>query len=145
MDVTDILLAVLVAAIGLASYMLRSHLRGLNDRLDRFEKRAQEDREAAERRAREDREAAERRTREDREAAERRAREDREAFGERTREDREAFGERAREDREAAERRAREDREANKNDHERLFAEFSDLKADVKVLRDRSDRSNSDS
>ena len=112
MDVTDILLAVLVAAIGLASYMLRSHLRGLNDRLDRFEKRAQEDREAAERRAREDREA---------------------------------FGERAREDREAAERRAREDREANKNDHERLFAEFSDLKADVKVLRDRSDRSNSDS
>ena len=134
MDVTDILLAVLVAAIGLASYMLRSHLRGLNDRLDRFEKRAQEDREAAERRAREDREAAERRTREDREAAERRAREDREAFGERTREDREA-----------AERQAREDREANKNDHERLFAEVSDLKADVKVLRDRSDRSNSDS
>ena len=123
MDVTDILLAVLVAEIGLASYMLRSHLRGLNDRFDRFERRAQEDREAAERRAREDREA----------------------FGERTREDREAFGERAREDREAAERRAREDREANKNDHERLFAEFSDLKADVKVLRDRSDRSNSDS
>ena len=47
--------------------------------------------------------------------------------------------------REAAEARAREDREANKNDHDRLFAEVSDLKADVKVLRDRSDRSNSDS
>ena len=91
------------------------------------------------------RKAAEARAKEDREAAERRAREDREAAERRAREDREAFGERAREDREAAERRAREDREANKNDHERLFAEVSGLTADVKVLRDRSDRSNSDS
>ena len=47
--------------------------------------------------------------------------------------------------REAAEARAREDRETNKKDHDRLFDKVSDLNADVKVLLDRSDRSNSDS
>ena len=62
---------------------------------------------------------------------------------------------RAREYRKAAADRAREDREANRAEHARLFSavdhvldnvsgverEVSDLKADVKVLRDRSDRS----
>ena len=62
---------------------------------------------------------------------------------------------RAREYRNAAADRAREDREANRAEHARLFSavdhvldnvsgverEVSDLKADVKVLRDRSDRS----
>ena len=49
---------------------------------------------------------------------------------------------------EAAERRAQEDREVNRAAQARLFnavsglqGEVSDLKADVKVLRDRSDRS----
>ena len=36
---------------------------------------------------------------------------------------------------------AQDDRKVNKSDHDRLFNDVSDLKADVKVLRDRSDRS----
>ena len=55
---------------------------------------------------------------------------------------------RAAEDRAAADKRAAKDRAANKADHDRLFdavsglqSEVGDLKADVKVLRDRSDRS----
>ena len=39
---------------------------------------------------------------------------------------------------------AREDCRVNKSDHDRLFNEVSDLEADVKVLRDRSDRSSAD-
>ena len=39
---------------------------------------------------------------------------------------------------------AQEDCRVNKSDHDRLFNEVSDLKADVKVLRDRSDRSSAD-
>ena len=39
---------------------------------------------------------------------------------------------------------AQEDRKVNESDHDRLFNEVSDLKADVKVLRDRSDRSSAD-
>lgn len=34
----------------------------------------------------------------------------------------------------------REDRKVNKSDHDRLFDKVSTLEADVKVLRDRSDR-----
>ena len=40
---------------------------------------------------------------------------------------------------------AQEDRRVNKSDHDRLFNEVSDLKADVKVLRARSDRSSAES
>lgn len=36
---------------------------------------------------------------------------------------------------------AQEDRKVNKSDHDRLFNAVSDLKADVRVLRVRSDRS----
>lgn len=39
---------------------------------------------------------------------------------------------------------AQEDRRVNKSDHDRPFNEVSDLKADVKVLRNRSDRSSAD-
>ena len=40
---------------------------------------------------------------------------------------------------------AQDDRKVNKSDHDRLFNDVSDLKADVKVLRDRSDRSSAES
>ena len=40
---------------------------------------------------------------------------------------------------------AQDDRKVNKSDHDRLFNDVSDLKADVKVLRDRSDRSSLES
>ena len=44
-------------------------------------------------------------------------------------------------DRKAAEDRARGDREVNKADHDRLFTAVADLQADVRVLRNRFDRS----
>jgi len=40
---------------------------------------------------------------------------------------------------------AQDDRKVNNSDHDRLFNEVSDLKADVKVLRERSDRSSPES
>ena len=40
---------------------------------------------------------------------------------------------------------AQDDRKVNNSDHDRLFNEVSDLKADVKVLRERSDRSRPES
>lgn len=52
-----------------------------------------------------------------------------------------AIEERAKEDRKAAEERAQEDRAVNKADHDRLFQLVAGLQADVKVLRDRSERS----
>lgn len=39
---------------------------------------------------------------------------------------------------------AQEGRRVNNSDHDRLFNDVSELKADVKVLRDRSDRSSAD-
>ena len=50
-------------------------------------------------------------------------------------------------DKRAAEDRARaaEDRAANKADHDKLFQLVAGLQADVKVLRDRSERSDPDS
>ena len=54
----------------------------------------------------------------------------------RTAEDRKAAEDRAKEDRA----RAAEDRAANKADHDKLFQLVAGLQADVKVLRDRSDR-----
>lgn len=78
---------------------------------------------------------------------------------ERNREHRKVTEERNREDRKAFEDRAKEDREVNRAEHGRLFSaidelrggvsrmgeDVSDLKADVKVLRDKSDRSGSES
>ena len=40
-----------------------------------------------------------------------------------------------------ADKRAAEDRAANKADHDKLFLAVASLQGDVKVLRDRSDRS----
>ena len=56
-------------------------------------------------------------------------------------EDRAAADKRAAEDRA----RAAEDRAANKADHDKLFQLVAGLQADVKVLRDRSERSDRDS
>ena len=55
-------------------------------------------------------------------------------------EDRAAADKRAAEDRAAAAKIAAEDRAANKADHDKLFQLVAGLQADVKVLRDRSDR-----
>ena len=73
-------------------------------------------------------------------AAEERAKEDRKAAEERAKEDRAAADKRAAEDRAAAAKIAAEDRAANKADHDKLFQLVAGLQADVKVLRDRSDR-----
>lgn len=84
-----------------------------------------------------------------------RARADRKAADDRAREDREAADDCAKEYFKAADDRARADREANRAEHARLLSavdhllgkvsdverKVSELKADVKVLRDRSDRS----
>ena len=56
MEISDILLALLSAVLGLTCTLMVVHLRGVNRRLDRAEERAREDRRAAEERAREDRE-----------------------------------------------------------------------------------------
>ena len=144
MMLTDILLVAFGAALSLIGGLILYHLRVVNRRLDRSEDRAREDRKAADDRAREDRKAADDRAKEYFKAADDRAKE---YF--------KAADDRAREDRKAADDRAREDREANRAEHARLFSavdhvldrvsgverEVSDLKADVKVLRDRSDRS----
>ena len=144
MTLTDILLVAFGAALSLIGGLILYHLRVVNRRLDRSEDRAREDRKAADDRAREDRKAADDRAKEYFKAADDRAKE---YF--------KAADDRAREDRKAADDRAREDREANRAEHARLFSavdhvldrvsgverEVSDLKADVKVLRDRSDRS----
>lgn len=80
-------------------------------------------------------------------------------FDERAREDCMAFDERAREDHKPAEERTREDCEDNRAEHARLFSaindvrnkvsalavDVSDLRADVKVLLERSHRSGAES
>lgn len=127
-------------------------------------KRAKEDRDLAEKRAKEDRDLAERRSKEYLEIVEKRAKEDREAADMRAKEDREEFRElhdaaekRAKEDRdafreilEAIERRAKEDRDAaraesakNAAEHAALSASIHELKAQVGLLLDRSNRSGS--
>ena len=162
MTLTDILLVAFGAALSLIGGLILYHLRVVNRRLDRSEDRAREDRKAADDRAREDRKAADDRAKEYFKAADDRAKEYFKAADDRAREDRKAADDRAREDRKAADDhfkaaddRAREDREVNRAEHARLFSavdhvldkvsgverEVSDLKADVKVLRDRSDRS----
>ena len=130
--------------------------------------RAKEDREAArqyheaaDRRAKEDRdaarqyhEAADRRAKEDRDAAEQRAKEDRDAAEQRAKEDRDMAEQRAKEDRavvrafhEAAEERSKEDREVaraesakNAAEHAELGTAIHELKTQVGVLLDRSNR-----
>ena len=95
--------------------------------------RAKEDREAIDKRAKEDRDAAERRDREYFEMVEKRAKEDRDAF----REILEAIERRAKEDREAA----RAESAKNAAEHAALGASIHDLKTQVGVLLDRSNRS----
>ena len=108
--------------------------------------RAKEDRDAADKRAKEDRDLAERRSKEYLEIVEKRAKEDREAADKRAKEDRDAF----REILEAIERRAKEDRDAaraesakNAAEHAALSASIHELKAQVGLLLDRSNRSGS--
>ena len=125
------------------------------------DRRAKEDRdaarqyhEAADRRAKEDRDAAEQRAKEDRDAAEQRAKEDRAAAEQRAKEDRDMAEQRAKEDRavvrafhEAAEERSKEDREVaraesakNAAEHAELGTAIHELKTQVGVLLDRSNR-----
>ena len=133
---------------------------------DAADKRAKEDRDLADKRAKEDRDLAERRSKEYLEIVEKRAKEDREAADKRAKEDREEFRElhdaaekRAKEDRDAAEKRdreyfemvekrAKEDRDAaraesakNAAEHAALSASIHELKAQVGLLLDRSNRS----
>ena len=102
---------VLSAILAIATGLILWQLRSLSRRMDRAEDRA-------EKRAAEDRVAAEKRAAEDRAAADKRAAEDRAA----------------------AAKIAAEDRAANKADHDNLFQLVAGLQADVKVLKDRSDR-----
>ena len=106
--------------------------------------RAKEDRDAADKRAKEDRDLAEKRAKEDRDLAERRDREYFEMVEKRAKEDRAEF----REILEAIDKRAKEDREAaraesakNAAEHAALGASIHDLKTQVGVLLDRSNRS----
>ena len=106
--------------------------------------RAKEDRDAADKRAKEDRDLAEKRAKEDRDLAERRSKEYLEIVEKRAKEDRDAF----REILEAIERRAKEDRDAaraesakNAAEHAALSASIHELKAQVGLLLDRSNRS----
>ena len=102
---------VLGAALTIAVALIMWQLRSLARRIDRSEDRA-------EKRAAEDRAAADKRAAEDRAAA----------------------AKIAAEDRAAAAKIAAEDRAANKADHDKLFQLVASLQADVKVLKDRSDR-----
>ena len=86
-------------------------------------------------RAKEDRDAADKRAKEDRDAAEKRAKEDRDTF----REILEAIERRAKEDREAA----RAENAKNAAEHAALSTAIHELKAEVGVLLDRSNRSGS--
>ena len=109
--------------------------------------RAKEDREAAEKLIRELIAGVEKRAKEDRELAERRAKGDRELADKRAKEDREAADKRAKDDREAIDKRAQEDRDVvrqhnakNAAEHAELTGAVHELKTQVKVLLDRSNR-----
>ena len=115
MALTDILLVAFGATISLIGTLILFHLRSLNRRMDRYEDANQKAHDLLTAARKQQGEVAECR---------------------------------AQEDREANECRAQEDREVNRAAQARLFdavsglqGEVSDLKADVKVLRDRSDRS----
>lgn len=162
MELTNILLLAFGSTMLLIGVLILFQLRRMNRTLDLSDDRARADRKAADDRAREDRKAADDhfkaaddRAREDREAADDRARQYSKVAEDCAREDREAADDCAKEYFKAADDRARADREANRAEHARLLSavdhllgkvsdverKVSELKADVKVLRDRSDRS----
>ena len=98
-------------------------------------------------RAKEDREAAEKLIRELIAGVEKRAKEDRELVEKRAKDDRELAERRAKDDRDAADKRAQEDRDVvrqhnakNAAEHAELTGAVHDLKTQVKVLLDRSNR-----
>ena len=144
MELTNILLLAFGSTLLLIGVLILFQLRRMNRTLDLSDDRARADRKAADDRAREDRRAADDRARQYSKVAEDCAREDREAADDC-----------AKEYFKAADDRARADREANRAEHARLLSavdhllgkvsdverKVSELKADVKVLRDRSDRS----
>ena len=144
MELTNILLLAFGSTMLLIGVLILFQLRRMNRTLDLSDDRARADRKAADDRAREDRKAADDRARQYFKAADDRARADRGAADDC-----------AKEYFKAADDRARADREANRAEHARLLSavdhllgkvsdverKVSELKADVKVLRDRSDRS----